>query len=226
MSESGKSSPRLEQASASDESIQTVHAQLLREKAEPVEGYAPLPLMLLGVLSALIFFAAIYLERFSGRFDGMVYDESARGVATAGPVQVDPVARGRSLYMANCIACHQVSGQGIPGMFPPLANSEWVTGGEDGVVRILLHGLSGSITVAGHPYSGVMPAFGPTGFNWKDNQIAWVLTYIRQEWGNAAPEITVETVARIRAEAGARTTAWTEAEIRPFLEKAAPAAQP
>jgi mono/diheme cytochrome c family protein len=226
MSDDKKSSPRLEQASASDESIQAVHAQLLREKAEPVEGYAPLPLMLLGILSALVFFAAIYLERFSAHFDPMVYNETARGAATAGPVQVDPVARGKSLFMANCIACHQVSGQGIPGMYPPLAGSEWVTGGEEGVVRVLLHGLSGPITVEGQQFNNVMPSFGTNGFNWKDNQIAWVLTYVRQEWGNAAPEVTVETVARIRAETGARSTAWTEAEIKPFLEKAAPEAAP
>ena len=226
MSDANKSSPRLEQASASDESIQAVHAQLLREKAEPVEGYAPLPLMLLGVLSALIFFAAIYLERFSGHFEPMVYDESARGVATAGPVQVDPVARGKSLFMANCIACHQVNGQGVPNIYPPLAGSEWVNGSEEGVVRILLHGLSGPITVEGKAFNNIMPSFGATGFNWPDNKIAWVLTYVRQEWGNKAPEVTVEAVARIRAEAGARTTAWTESEIKPFLEKAAPSPQP
>jgi len=222
MSDTGKRSPQLEQASASDESIQAVHAQLLREKAEPVEGYAPLPLMLLGVLSALIFFAAIYLERFSGHFEPMVYDESARGLAQAGPVVVDPIARGKSLFMANCIACHQVNGLGVPNIYPPLAGSEWAQGNEEAVVRILLHGLSGPINVEGKEFNNVMPSFGSTGFNWQDNKIAWVLTYVRQEWGNAAPAITEETVARIRAEAGARTTAWTEAEIKPFLEAAAP----
>jgi mono/diheme cytochrome c family protein len=227
MSDGKKSSPRLEQASASDESIQAVHAQLLREKAEPVEGYAPLPLMLLGILSALIFFAAIYLERFSAHFDPMVYNETARGGADAAPAVVDPIARGKSLYIANCTACHQVNGQGIPNIYPPLAGSEWVNGNEEGVVRILLHGLSGPITVEGKQFNNVMPSFGTTGFNWQDNKIAWVLTYVRQEWGNAAPPITEESVARIRAEAGARSTAWTEAEIKPFLEKAAaPAAQP
>ncbi len=210
------SSPNLEQAKASDESIQSVHAQLLREKAEPVEGYAPLPLLLLGMLSALVFFSAIYLERFSGHFDPMVYNESASRGGVAAPVQVDPIARGRSLYAANCVACHQMTGQGVPGVFPPLVG-EWVNGNEEGIVRVLLHGLSGPITVEGAAYNGVMPAFGASGFNWKDNQIAWVLTYIRQEWGNASPEITVETVARIRAESGARTSAWTEAEVRPLL---------
>jgi mono/diheme cytochrome c family protein len=102
-----------------------------------------------------------------------------------------------------------------------------VNGNEEGVVRILLHGLSGPINVEGKQFNNVMPSFGTAGFNWQDNKIAWVLTYVRQEWGNAAPPITEETVARIRAEAGARSTAWTEAEIKPFLEKeAAPAAQP
>lgn len=214
MSTDKKSSPNLEQGKASDESIQRVHAQLLREKAEPVEGYAPLPLMLLGVLSALVFFAAIYLERFSGHFDPMVYNESARGVATAAPVIIDPIARGKRLFAANCVICHQATGQGIPGTYPTLVDSEWVNGSEEGLVRVLLHGLAGPITVKGESYNNVMPGLGAT---LKDEQIAWVLTYIRQEWGNASPAIAAETVARIRAESGARTSMWTEAEIRPLL---------
>lgn len=212
-----ESTTRLEQAAASDESIQRVHAQLLREKAEPVEGYAPLPLMLLGVLSALVFFAAIYLERFSGHFDPMVYNETATGGASTAPAVVDPVARGKSLFSANCVACHQANGQGIPGAFPPLAGSEWVIGNEEVVTRILLHGLSGPLTVNGVAYNNIMPSFGSSGFNWKDNQIAWVLTYVRQEWGNNAPEITAETVARIRAETAGQTTAWSEGDLRPLL---------
>lgn len=218
MTDEPKSSPQLEQGTVSDESIQSVHAQLLREKAEPVEGYAPLPLMLLGILATLIFFAAIYLERFSGHFDPMVYNESARGGGEAAPVQVDPVARGKSLFVANCVACHQLSGQGIPGIYPPLAGSEFPNGSEEAVVRILLHGLSGPLTVEGKQFNNVMPSFGPTGYNWQDNKIAWVLTYVRQEWGNTAPAVTVETVARIRAETASRTTAYSEAEIRPFIE--------
>jgi len=217
VSDQPKGSPRIEQGAVSDESIQAVHAQLLREKAEPVEGYAPLPLLLLGVLAALVFFAAIYLERFSGHFEPLVYNESARGATTSGPVQIDPVARGKSLFIANCAQCHQATGQGVPNIYPPLAGSEWATGKEEGVVRILLNGLSGPITVEGKQFNNAMPAFGASGYAWNDAKIAWVLTYVRQEWGNAAPEITEETVARVRAEAGARTTAWTEEEIRPFL---------
>ena len=66
---------RLDQAGASDEQIQRVHAILLREKPEPTEDYSPLPLMLLGLMSACILFSAIYLGRYSGGFDPMVYDE-------------------------------------------------------------------------------------------------------------------------------------------------------
>ena len=205
--------PLLEQAGASDEQIQRVHAILLREKPEPTEGYSPLPLMLLGLMSACILFSAIYLGRYSGGFDPMVYDErilpGMQG-AVAAPVVLDPRALGRRVFMTNCIACHQTTGLGLPGAYPPLAGSEWAQGPEDRIIRIVLDGLTGPITVKGGSFNSTMPVFGPL---LRDEQIADVLTYVRSEWGNNAPPVAPDKVKQIRAAVADRNGPWTPEEL-------------
>jgi mono/diheme cytochrome c family protein len=209
--------PKIEQAGASDQNIQDLHAILMREKEEPKEGYSPMPLFVLGFVSAMIFIGAIYIVRYRGNFDPLAYDERFEGVA-AGPAvkaAVDPVAEGKKLFNANCVACHQAAGQGIPGTFPPLAGSEWVQGSDERVVRILLHGLSGPVTVKGAQYNNAMPQFGPGGgYNWGDDKISYVLSFIRQSWGNTAAPITTERVTEIRTAVGQRKGPWTEAELQ------------
>ena len=127
------------------------------------------------------------------------------------------LARGKVLYQ-NCVACHQATGLGVPSTFPPLAGSEWATGNEERVIRVLLHGMSGKLTVKDTSYNGNMPAFGQgLGFNWTDDKIAAVLSYVRQSWGNSAPMITKEKVTDIRTKGAAgRKTAWTPAELESF----------
>jgi ubiquinol-cytochrome c reductase cytochrome b subunit len=96
-------------------------------------------------------------------------------------------AAGAQVYATNCAGCHQANGQGQPGMFPPLAGNPVVTGDSGAVIKIVADGLSGQITVKGSNYSGQMPA-------WKGQlsnaQIAAVVTYIRDAWGNKAPPVT------------------------------------
>jgi len=108
------------------------------------------------------------------------------------------------------------NGQGVPNIYPPLAGSEWVTGSEERLISILLHGLKGPVTVKGNTYSAAaMPAFGQvpgSGYNWSDEKIAAVLTYIRQEWGNEAGPIDTARVAAIHAQDPNRKE-WTEAEL-------------
>ncbi|MDZ7708377.1 MAG: cytochrome c [Trueperaceae bacterium] len=93
---------------------------------------------------------------------------------------------GESTYQANCVACHQATGQGIPGAFPPLAGHvpELLArdGGRTYLVHTLLYGLQGSITVGGQTYNGVMPAWQ----HLDDAQLADVLTYISTAWENEA----------------------------------------
>jgi mono/diheme cytochrome c family protein len=216
---------RAEQAGASDESIQKVHAILLREKSEPSEGFSPMPLFLLGFISAMIFVCSVYVVHFRGDFDPLVYDTrydaAAAKAAASGPKILTPeqiLAKGKQAYQ-TCVACHQTTGLGVAGAFPPLAGSEWVTGNEERLIRVLLHGLNGEIQVKGNTYNGNMPAFGKVpggGYNWNAEKIAQVLSYIRHEWGNNASFITTEKVAEVLKTESARAKQWTQTELKPF----------
>lgn len=219
--QSKPSKPQLEQAGASDLSIHDVHSALLREKQEPSESFAPLPLFLLFLFSTLIFAAALYLGKYSGDFNGLVYNEHGHvGTGDDKPAApVDPRVAGKRVFTNNCSSCHQTHGMGLEGAYPPLVGSEWVLGSEEAVARIVLHGLSGPVTVKGATFNGAMPSFGVEGpVPLRDEQIAQVLTYIRSEWGNNAPAVTAETVARIRAETAAQKTPYKEADVAPFRD--------
>jgi mono/diheme cytochrome c family protein len=219
MSQPSHSDPRVDQAAASDDSLVAAHEELLAKKPNDGANYRLLPLNLLFVFSGLIFFAGTYLNSFSGHFDPRIYDEHALPhTGDAAVAKVDPVVLGKKLFNnAACNTCHQVTGLGQPGVYPPLVGSEWVVGSEERVIRILLHGLQGPVTVKGTTYNAAaMPAFGKvagSGYNWSDDKIAAVLTYIRSEWGNAAGPITTEQVAAVHAKEGDRK-AWSADDLQ------------
>lgn len=204
--------------------VANVHGAVLREKREPDEGREPAPVWFTTFLFVMFFWAGAYLFNYSGGFRSDVFDETQ---VTWGPVKnaaspqaVAPIAAGRRVFTANCVACHQSTGAGVPGQYPPLVDSEVVlsTGGygANHLVQVVMNGLAGPLTVKGTAYNGSMPP-------WKDvltdEQIGNVLTYIRQEWGNKAPAISKDNVASIRAKVGTRSQPWTEHEL-----KATPAA--
>jgi nitrite reductase (NO-forming)/hydroxylamine reductase len=129
----------------------------------------------------------------------------------------DVMARGESVYLANCAACHQPNGQGLPGAFPPLAESDFLLGNRTEVMTAALFGLSGPITVNGVDYNGVMPSMGYL----PDQDLADALTYVFASWGNTGAAVSVDEVAALRAElgqedraAGERHTGATEGELR------------
>jgi mono/diheme cytochrome c family protein len=186
-----------------------------------------MPLFLLGFISAVIFVVSVYVVHYRGDFDPLVYDhrfdaEAAKAAASA-PVELTPeqvLARGRQAYQ-TCVACHQASGLGVAGVYPPLAGSEWVTGSEQRLIRVLLHGLNGPIQVKGNTYNGLMPAFGKVpggGYNWNNERIAHVLSYIRHEWGNNASFITKEQVDEVLKAEATRAKPWTQDELAPFVQ--------
>jgi mono/diheme cytochrome c family protein len=201
----------VEQAGASDESLQEVHAQAQSRKPEKAHGYAAFPLVLLGIMCTLIFFSSIYLAHYSAHFDPLIYNEHQQPSKVGPAVAViTPAMLGKRVFNVTCIACHQANGQGQPNIYPPLAGSEWAQGDEQRVIRIVLLGLNGPIKVAGKDFNNVMA---PLGSALKDEQIANALTYVRSEWGNNAPPVSAETVAKVRAELGSRTAPFTPEEL-------------
>ena len=116
--------------------------------------------------------------------------------------------RGKTLYSgaAACFGCHGANGEGVLNLGPPLDESEWVTGDENRLVKILLHGMTGPITVAGIEYKPAadMPGLmqNPT---LKDSDIADIATYTRHEWSNKAPLVKTDIVTKLRKDTAART---------------------
>ena len=116
---------------------------------------------------------------------------------------------GEAAYLANCAACHQPTGKGLPGAFPPLADSDYIRSvPRERLVDVVLHGFSGKIKVNGADYDGVMPALN----HLSDGDIANVLSYVTHSWGNTGPVIAATEVAARRgaqtrqaAEAGTKT---------------------
>jgi glucose/arabinose dehydrogenase/mono/diheme cytochrome c family protein len=104
------------------------------------------------------------------------------------------INRGKLLYLQHCVICHQSSGQGSPGTFPPLANSDYLTKNKEGAIRAIVEGLSGQLTVNGTNYDGVMP---PVLLD--DAKGADVLTYVRNAFGNSAGPVSADEVREIRA---------------------------
>lgn len=215
MSTPSNQDPRLDQAAVTDESLLAAHEKMLGTQPDEKGNYSLTPLVLLFVFSGLIFWAGTYLNRYSGLFDAGIFNENALPT-TGGPAAptIDPIVAGKAAYNQVCVQCHMPTGLGQPGTFPPLVKSDWVTGSEERLVRIVLHGLKGPITVNGTTYNAAaMPAFRKgTGYNWSDQKIAAVLTYIRQEWGNAAGPISTEKVTEIHNQAKDRPE-WTAEEL-------------
>ena len=221
MSAPSNQDPRLEQAAASDESLLAAHEALLGKQPDEKARYKLLPLNLLFFFSGLIFFAGTYLNRYSGQFDPHIYNENARphkdGGEAAQALTPEQIRENGKKFFNNaaCNTCHQTNGLGTPGAIPPLVASEWVAGSEERIIRIVLHGLQGPIKVKGVDYTSMMPPFGKvpgSPYNWSDEKIAAVLTYIRSEWGNTSGPVTTEQVAAVHAKEGDHKQ-WTSDEL-------------
>lgn len=114
------------------------------------------------------------------------------GMAMAGP-DAGTMARGEKLYAEKCLICHQATGLGAPPAFPPLAGSEWWAGDRVRLIRVLCEGLSGKIAVKGQSFDNAMPAQ-----MLDDGEVAAVLSFAGNTWGNAAGAFAAEEVAAAR----------------------------
>ena len=97
---------------------------------------------------------------------------------------------GEAIFKANCIACHGAEGKGVEGAFPPLAGSDYLNADPKRGIQAVVKGLSGEISVNGKTYNSVMPAV-----NLKDEDVANVLTFILNSFGNKGGEVKPEDVA-------------------------------
>jgi nitrite reductase (NO-forming) len=141
---------------------------------------------------------AVYLgDRAAPNMDSVAI---ATRSAAAGTLTLDDQANaGKSLFAGTCSVCHQADGAGLPGVFPPLAKSDFLAADVTRAMRVVLHGLNGKVTVNGHEYDSVMPPM--TQLN--DDEVANILTYVLNSWGNAGGRVSKDDVKKQRAAAPA-----------------------
>ena len=185
-------------------------------ETEPTAARTESPVWLIVLSLVLLYWAQLYVDNYAGGFNPQVYEpyRSIKEVADANPKSGDAelIAVGESLYV-NCAACHQANGLGTPGQFPPLAGSEWVTAPNPArMIRIILHGPTGPFKIKGEDWnpSAAMPPFGSA---FSDQQVAGIISFVRQSWGNNAPAVKPEQVKAVREATTSRTAPWTMDEL-------------
>jgi nitrite reductase (NO-forming) len=122
--------------------------------------------------------------------------EKATEAASTGTLTVeDQVKAGQALFAGTCSTCHQGEGQGMPGVFPPLAKSDYIAADPKRVPQVILHGLLGKVTVNGKEYNSNMPPMNQL----TDDEVANIATYVLNSWGNPGGHVTKDEAAQIRA---------------------------
>ena len=144
---------------------------------------------------------ALYLAEFDGFWDAGPKARVTRYRWVTGEEVIDAtptdttLSLGQRVYASRCASCHQSAGQGVSGVYPPLADADWVTGDKSRLIDLILNGLSGEIEVRGIIYNGAMPPWAST---LNDAEIAAVLGHIRSSWGNTAEPISAREVNAAR----------------------------
>jgi nitrite reductase (NO-forming) len=142
-------------------------------------------------------------EVYSGKLTDEVYlpegstiqtiDDKPAPKAPKAKTKTERIDLGKRIYSVNCMACHQDNGKGVEGAFPPLAKSDYLNKDKKRAIKTVLKGLTGEVVVNGKKFNSVMPALDLT-----DEQIANVLTYVYNSWGNAGHEVTPAEVTPLR----------------------------
>jgi len=122
-------------------------------------------------------------------------EKASAGLAAGTLTKAQQVAAGAKLFAGTCSACHQAEGQGLPTVFPPLAKSDFLMADKDRAITIVLNGLTGPVTVNGAEFNSVMPPMSQL----NDDEIANILTFVRNSWGNTSDAISAAEVTAVRA---------------------------
>lgn len=174
---------------------------------DPHEAYNPIPWQVTAILLALMAWGIVTLVTDSQLSKSLPHigqeTDLTQSRATASDAASAP--DGRQLFTDYCSTCHQANGAGIANAVPPLSNSHYVQASAKVPVNILLFGITGEIEVNGSAYNGRMPAFG---HNLDDEQIASILNYVRDRWGNMDSAIEPGFVAEQRQRFSERAKPW------------------
>jgi len=189
------------------------------EPGEPTAGPAAVPIWLIVLLGLLLFWGMVYLDEDGGWFNPEVFKPftSYAEVSTKQPYDPEAAFRalGESTFNKSCALCHQASGLGKEGQFPPLAGSDWLLApGPNRIGRIVLNGLSGPIRV--QAASGIVSlnaTMAPLGGTYSNEEVAAALSYARRQWGNNASKITPDQIAAIRAAIASHPGPFTPDEL-------------
>jgi nitrite reductase (NO-forming) len=119
---------------------------------------------------------------------------ATRNAATGVLTVDDQVQAGKALFAGTCSVCHQANGAGLPGVFPPLAQSDFLAADPKKAINAVLHGLSGKLTVNGKEYDSVMPPMNQL----NDDEVANILTYVLNSWGNPGGRVLTDDVKKVR----------------------------
>ncbi len=183
-----------------------------------------LPMWLTALLGFLLYWGCNHVEDRGGHYSRLVYEpyHSEGELKTAMPQDEMAILirQGALLYGTYCAACHQPTGLGNAGQAPPLAGSEWVLApGPNRLIRIPQVGVTGPIKVKGTEWN--LPSMIGFAATLTDDQMAALVTYIRNSWGNKASAVTAEQVAKVRADLKTKNQAsqYTAEELLKLSEE-------
>lgn len=137
---------------------------------------------------------SVYLGDRAGSL-AAVSEAAATTASSGAPTKQQQIKAGEALFQGTCSVCHQNNGEGLPDVFPPLAKSDFMMADKERAIDIVLNGLSGKITVNGKDFNSVMPPMNQLNID----EVANILTYATNSWGNSGPAITAGEVAKVRA---------------------------
>ena len=214
MSVDSQNSEKIRSTGMSDENLVDEHVRLSKVKHEPTKGFLQAPLIFVFVFGCLIFICSIQLAHTTNDFQLHPPIE----VVDLSPEEIEAqridkkLKSGENVFKARCASCHQANGLGITGQYPPLAGSKWATTDSGLITNIILKGLKGEIIVKGEKY-GTSAAINMAAVPIDDREIANVVTYVRQSWGNESSEVFEEDVATYRSSSADQLEQWTGEQL-------------